>query len=276
MTTETDTREQFREAVAGPLQTADLARVALLIAAESYPGLDVAQYLQRIDALAEEAKGRLEGTDDAMRVGRLIEFLGRERGFTGNQDDYYDLRNSYLNEVLDRRTGIPITLALLYVEVGRQVGLDIQGISFPGHFLAVHRGSTPTIIDPFFGTALDEAACTERLRATMGPDAEIDERMLEVASPQQILIRMLSNLKLIHLRARDFAAALSCSERILLIHPDLANEIRDRAALYLQLECFDAARADLERFLEIAPQHESAELVRNELVKLRQSGPILH
>jgi len=270
------TRERFLETVSKRVDADNLAEAALLIAAESYENLDVAGYLRQLDDLAEAADAKLGATTGPQRLLGLIDFLGRERGFSGNRDDYYDLRNSYLNEVLDRRVGIPITLALVYLEVGRRVGVELQGVGFPGHFLAVHNGHERTIIDPFFAAVLDEEACADRLRAVLGPDATFDEGLLQAVSPTQILVRMLSNLKLIHLRSKHFEQALACSERILIVEPDLITELRDRAALYLQLECFDAARSDLERFLAVAPDHESADLVHAELVKLRSSGPALH
>ncbi len=270
------TRERFRQTVSDRVDADNLAEAALLIAAESYDNLDVASYLRQLDDLADAARAKLGTATGIQRILGLIDFLGRERGFSGNRDDYYDLRNSYLNEVLDRRVGIPITLTLVYVEVGRRVGVELEGVSFPGHFLAVHNGRERTIVDPFFAAVLDEAACAERLHAVLGPDATFDEELLDAASPAQILVRVLSNLKLIHLRNKHFEQALSCSERILIVQPDLTTELRDRAALYLQLECFDAARADLERFLEVAPDHESADLVHAELVRLRSSGPALH
>lgn len=286
---ESPARSRFAIAASLPDREIDLAAAALLIAAEEQdrererPALatdvdaTVRRYLDRIDDLADAAAGHVRRAGAKRRALALIDFLARERGFRGNQDDYYDRRNSYLNDVIDRRLGIPITLAVIYIEVGRRIGLDIRGVGFPGHFLALHRGEDgSTIIDPFFGVALDEAACVERLRAIAGPEASFDPRMLSVVGTAQILTRMLANLKMIHLRSNDAAAALACSERILLLNPDLPDELRDRAALYLRLECWEAARRDLDRFLEIAPDHESAELVRGELVNLRAAGPSLH
>ncbi len=272
-------RERFTALVSGGTNDIDLAKAALLIAAEGYDEIDVdrfvSHYIEELNALAVRAQQHI-AAEDGREVDGLIGFLAKHCGFRGNDNDYYDRRNSYFNEVLDRRIGIPITLALVYVEVGHRCGLDVRGVGFPGHFLAVHVDSHQTVIDPFFGTVLDEAGCTARLRAVAGPEAELDPSHLAATAPRDILTRMLGNLKLIHLRAREFEDALRCSERILLVRPDSTNELRDRAALYLQLECFDAARADLERFLEVAPNDESAGLVRNELVKLQTDSPVLH
>jgi len=277
---QTTARERFAAMMTGPDADIDLAVAALLIAAESDEAIDVdrhvAQYTRRLRDLAEVARPRIERAPANHRLPLLIEYLAREVGFRGNPDDYYDRRNSYLHEVLDRRLGIPITLAVVYMIVGRHLGLDIHGVGFPGHFLAVHPGPPRTIIDPFQGIAIDEANCAERLRTAAGPTATFGDEMLAPATPRQILARMLANLKLIHFRAQEFDRALACSERILLAQPDHASELRDRAVLYLQLECFDAARNDLERFLELAPNDSSAEVVRQQLAELRASGPRLH
>lgn len=273
-------RERFAAVVAAPDDAIDLAEAALLIAAEEseQDGLEgyLGHYLELLDSLAAGARRRVRNADELGSPAALIEYLAKECRFRGNQDDYYDRRNSYLSDVLDRRVGIPITLAIVYIEIGRRAGLDIRGVGFPGHFLAQHNGAEPTIIDPFYGVVLDRDACAERLRAIAGPDAVLAPEMLSIASTREIISRMLGNLKIIYLRSRSFSEALSCSERILLVNPDHPIELRDRAALYLQLECFDAARKDLERFLEVAPDHDSAELVHGELVKLRARGPSLH
>jgi len=255
----------------------DLAEVALLIAAEAYPGLDLARYLRVLDALAVEAQARQHGADDDVeRVRRLVHFLAVEGRFRGNQDDYYDRRNSFLNEVLERRTGIPITLALIYMEVARRLGLLVVGVGFPGHFLVKHPGSPELVIDPFFGQILSPEDCEQRLRAALGPSARLEPTHLEPAAPRDIVVRMLRNLKQIYLRAREYEPALACSERILLVQPELSQELRDRGLLYEQLECYAAARADLERFLALAPDDPSADTVRQHLIEIRSERGTLH
>ncbi len=273
-------RERFAALMAAADADIDVADAALLISAESYPEVDVARHVQRsldqLAALADGVHARIAAAAAADRLAVLIDYLAGDCQFRGNQEDYYDRRNSYLNEVLERRIGIPITLAIVYMAVGRRVGLEIGGVAFPGHFLAVFPGPPRTLIDAFHGIPLDDAGCVERLRAVAGPDATLAPAMLAPVGARQIIMRMLANLKLIHFRAEEYAEALSCSERILLIHPDYPIELRDRAALYLQLECFDAARADLERFLEVAPGDVSAAMVRRQLATLRANTPVLH
>jgi regulator of sirC expression with transglutaminase-like and TPR domain len=266
-------REQFAALVQRDEADIDLAEAALLIAAEAYPGLDVARHLAALDALADAAEPRLGGaTSDLERARVLIHFLAAEQRFSGNHDDYYDVRNSFLNDVLERRTGIPITLALVYIEVGRRLGLPMVGVGFPGHFLVKLAGGEDVVIDPFFGRILDERACAERLRTVAGQKATYDRRLLRAATAKEILVRMLRNLKQIYLQAREFEPALACSERILLVAPALAHELRDRGLLYHQLECYAAAQLDLERFLSLLPGDDSAAAIREKLIDIRRHG----
>lgn len=257
----------------------DLAEAALLIAAEAYPELDPDRYLAALDELAAAARARIAGAgDDRARVRALLDFLAREQRFTGNQDDYYDRRNSFLNEVLERRTGIPITLALVYIEVGRRAGVPVQGVGFPGHFLAkVESTEDDVVFDPFFAQVLNEEQCARRLQAVLGKETTFDPQYLRAATAKEIVVRMLRNLKQIYLQAREYAPALGCSERILLVEPDLPPELRDRGLLYQHLECYAAAQADLERFLALAPDDDSADVVRETLIELqRHAGSTLH
>jgi regulator of sirC expression with transglutaminase-like and TPR domain len=270
-------RARFAELVGGGDMDFDLAEATLLIAAEAYPGLDVARYVRALDGLAAEAEPLVRAADtDSERVRRLVEFLSVDRCFRGNQDDYYDRRNSFLNEVLERRTGIPITLAVVYMEVARRLGLVLLGVGFPGHFLAKHPGSSDLIVDPFFGQILSARDCAQRLRAVLGENARLEPAHLRAATPKEMLVRILRNLKQIYLQARELDAALSCSERILLVEPELAHELRDRGLLYEQLECFAAARGDLERFLALAPDDPSADTIRDRLIDLGRHGATLH
>jgi regulator of sirC expression with transglutaminase-like and TPR domain len=268
-----DPRARFAAAVQRPEEAIDLAEVALLIAAEAYPGLDLDRHRATLDALGDGARARVAGADsDEAKLRALIQYVAREQRFAGNQDDYYDRRNSFLNEVLDRRTGIPITLALVYIEVARRAGLVVHGIGFPGHFLAKYEGQSELVFDPFFGLLLSEEQCAKRLQAVMGKETPFDRSYLRRATPREIVVRMLRNLKQVFLQAREFEPALACSERILLVQPELPPELRDRGLLYHQLECYSAAQADLERFLALAPDDDSADVVREKLIEIRRHG----
>ena len=270
-------RQRFAEMVRGGDDAIDLAEAALLIAAEAYPDLDIARCLRVLDTLAAEADVAMRGAgSDPERVRRLVEFLSTTGRFRGNQDDYYDQRNSFLNEVLDRRTGIPITLAIVYLEVARRRRLALVGVGFPGHFLVKHPGAPALIIDPFFGRFLSPSECQERLCAVAGENARLEPAHLEAATRGEILIRVLRNLKQIYVRAREFEPALACSERILLVQPELAVELRDRGLLYEQLECYAAARADLERYLSLHPDDPNAADLRQRLIDLGRQGATLH
>jgi regulator of sirC expression with transglutaminase-like and TPR domain len=271
-----DARERFTQLASLP-EVADLAEAALLIAAEATPDLNVATYLDRLDELGAAARRQLAGhRSPDQRVAQLNHFLFIEHGFAGNRADYYDPRNSFLNEVLDRRTGIPITLSLVYMEVGQRAGLPIRGIGFPGHFLVKYAGEVDIIVDAFFGRILNEDQCRERFKAVLGPRVPFDRRHLEPATNKEILARILGNLKQVYLQRNDLPASLSCVERILLLTPDNPREVRDRGLIYQQLECFRAAAADLERFLQLAPDDPSADTVRAELVSVQRQAAQIH
>ncbi|MBI4518283.1 MAG: tetratricopeptide repeat protein [Deltaproteobacteria bacterium] len=270
-------RERFAELARKPEEDIDLAEAALVIAAEAYPDLDIAAYLRRLDALADEARRFVTpARSDPERIERLNHFLFVEKRFVGNRRRYYDRRNSFLNEVLDRHTGIPITLALVYIEVARRLGLPVHGVGFPGHFLAKYVGDQEIIIDAFHGQVLTERDCAERLQSVLGPDAPFDRSYLQPAGAREILVRMLRNLKQVYINAEEFEAALSCSDRILLLLPEAAEDLRDRGLIYQRLECYGAALADLERFLRLAPDHETAEAIREDLFTVRRQAAQIH
>ncbi|HZP46661.1 MAG TPA: tetratricopeptide repeat protein [Candidatus Binataceae bacterium] len=264
-----DTRDEFaRLAARDPIP---LARGALLIAKEEYPGLDIDQYLGRIDQLAREAAAVVGGaTDTVTRIQGLSDFLFTQKGFDGNRDQFGDPRNSFLNEVLERKLGIPITLSVLYIEVGRQLGLNLFGVSFPAHFLVKavdERGEI--VIDPFNGGAilsLDEIRA--RVAQIYGQPVDLNPAMLKAAGARDILSRMLRNLKNLYAAASDWHRALSAVDRILLLDPRALGEVLERGALYERLECFSAALDEYRRFLQLAPDHAGAEAAREGVVRL--------
>src|SRR5262249_32936783 len=159
-----------------------------------------------------------------------------------------------LNEVLDRKIGIPITLALVYTEIGARIGLPVVGVGFPGHFLVRWMGEREALIDPFHGKVVTREQCAEKLRSSYGAEVRMDDGLLSPATPREPLARMLRNLKLNYLRTGDLPRALSAVDRILVVTPDDAGELRDRGILYHRLECFAAALEDFERFLALAPR----------------------
>jgi len=211
--------ERWKEITAGPESDVDLVEAALLIAAHEYPELDVLAYQARMDRIAATLKGRLRrDIGPAESIVALNRYLFEELGFRGNASDYYDPRNSFLNEVLDRKLGIPITLAVIYIEVGRHIGLALHGVSFPGHFLVKCPARDGVIVlDPCArGASLSLEDLQQRLRALRGgaaPPADIAQRMLAAAGKKDILSRMLRNLKGVYLQRRDFSRALAAADR---------------------------------------------------------------
>jgi len=252
-----------------------LAPAALAIARVEYPRLDAAPYLQRLERMGEAAASRLARHAEAgtaAQIATLNAYLYEELGFSGNRTHYDDPRNSFLNEVLDRKVGIPITLAVVYTEIGGRIGLPVAGVGFPGHFLVRWIGEREALIDPFFGKVITREQCTEKLRSSYGAEVKMDDRLLEPATPRETLARMLRNLKLHYLGSGDLPRALSAVDRILVVTPDDAGELRDRGMLYSRLECFAAALGDFERYLALAPRDAMAEQIRALLPELRREA----
>jgi regulator of sirC expression with transglutaminase-like and TPR domain len=271
-----DPRERFAALAQRPDEQVDLAEAALWVAAEEYEGLDVAVYLEQLEVLATDAAPLVGASATPVeRISALNDYLFRARGFTGNREHYEDPRNSFLNEVLDRRVGLPITLSIVYMEVAGRLGLSVRGVGFPGHFLAQLEGSPEVVVDAFFGQLRGPEDCVERLRSVLGPEAElVPELHLRVATRKEILARLLSNLKQIYAGSGDWVRALACCDRILLLAPDAAAELRDRGLVYEQLACFTAAAADLERVLELTPDSELSAALRDRIEALRRcAGP---
>ncbi len=270
-------REQFLRIARLPDASIDLAEAALWVAAEQYEGLDVPAYLARLAEFAERARPSVSSADSLEQsIAALNRFLYDEQSFRGNRSDYYDARNSFLNEVIDRRTGIPITLAVVYLSVAARLGLPVHGVGFPGHFLVRCAAPDEILIDPFEGKLLTRAECEARWLATLGADTPFDARSLEPAPARQTLARLIGNLKQIFLAQQDWPRALACVERILVLSPDAPLELRDRGLLYARLECFAAATADLQHFLALAPDDPTAAGVRQQLVELMRTSPPLN
>lgn len=253
----------------------DLAEACLLIAQDAYPEVDVAHYLARIDAIAATVRSRVAGDAFAeQKVVALNRHLFKELGFCGNADNYYDPRNSYLNQVLERRTGIPITLSILYLELGRRLGLRLQGVSFPGHFLVKLRVSGgQLVLDPFCGgEAQSEAELRARLARVL-PQRDADSlplsQFLQAATPRQMLARLLRNLKGIYLQSEEAQNTLEVAQRMVMVAPHAAEEVRDRGLAYYKLDCFRAALADLQDYLERRPDAPDVDEIRVKAAALR-------
>lgn len=249
----------------------ELAGAALAIARVEYPSLNPVPYMATLDRMGQEAAARMrEMGDDSVRA--FNEYLYDEQGFAGNRERYDDPRNSFINEVLDRRIGIPISLAVVYLEVARRAGLQVDGVNFPGHFLLRARDAATTgarseivIIDPFHGGAqLSEYDCRQLLRQHVGDEAAFDSALLAPATRHEIVVRMLVNLKRLYVRMRSFPQARLISSLLLGIDPAAVSELRDRGLLAYHLEDFPAALRDLEEYLRLAPK--SSEPAEHDLI----------
>jgi len=274
-----DPYKDFRQAVDRAETKIDLGKAALTIAASDYPNLDIDAYLSRIDALATSAAARLGSDADVYRCIAAINFvLFQEHGFRGNREHYFDPRNSFLNEVLDRRTGIPISLSVLYIEVAQRVGLSLRGVGFPGHFLVKYVGDHEEIVvDPFNqGEILSQKSLETMLYRLYGGKIAFDPDLLEPISKKQMLRRMLNNLKIIYLRQNDLIKGLSIVDRLMVLDPASGEDIRDRGLIYLQLECFKQALEDLESYLRLAPNAEDVHAIRKQVTALTRQVAQIH
>jgi regulator of sirC expression with transglutaminase-like and TPR domain len=266
-------RSRFAEIVSREDAAINLAEAALCIAAEEYPRLDVEIYLERLDSFADLARERVAESVTAIDLITALNATLFERlGFRGNRESYYDPRNSYLNEVIDRRTGIPITLTVVYIEVAKRIGFPIKGVGLPFHFIAKHEAEGGDVfIDPFnAGGLLSSAGCDELITRISGRKLELRPEHLEAVTNKQILTRMLSNLLGVY-SASDHRRALAAIERILLINPGSTPHIRDRGLLLAAVSDRTAAIAELERYLELAVNAPDADVIREQIKSIRQS-----
>ncbi len=266
-----DALRGFRDAVVGAEPEIDLTLGALEVARVEHPSLSSARERERLDALASRSGAGFVG-DPVKALHRLREFLFEEEGFSGNGNDYYDPRNSCLNDVLDRRLGIPITLSVLMMEVGRRVGLHILGVGLPGHFVVrADVGHDPVLLDPFDGGAvLTPERAAEVVARALGRRAPLTEQHLVPVTKRQILTRMLMNLKSIYAQRREWAKALSVYDRLLILDSSAAAHFRDRGAVLVRLGHFHKGASDWERYLTRCPKAEDAETVRQQLRQVRQ------
>jgi len=267
-------RQLFHQEINQPDNSIDLAKAALYVALEEYPNFEPEAYLNVLDSIADEVRSRLPPQNYPLRIIQTINrYLYDDLQFTGNDADYYDPRNSFLNQVLDRRTGIPISLSLVYLEVAKRIDFPMVGIGMPGHFLIKPDFEDAGIfVDAFNGgEILFPEDCQGRLSRIYGQPMELQPAFLAPVSPRQLLGRMLANLKAIYLQQRDALRVLGAIERILLLFPEALLERRDRGILYYQMGRFAEARHDLELYLRNAPNAEDAARIRLLLERLDQN-----
>lgn len=273
--------QRLLDLIDSPDDIADLAEAALLIARTQYPELDVVRELTRIDAMAETVRQRLEADSTVeQRLAELNDYLYGELGYGPETGEYYDPRNSYLNDVLERKCGIPITLSILYIRLGRTLGLEMEGISFPGHFLVkCHVEGGMVVIDAYHrGVSLSMEDLHERLQLSEGTSVKLDSvaEYLETADAREIVARMLRNLKAIFLKAKDWSHALTVIEWLVQVVPDTPQELRDRGLVYQELECFRAALHDFEAYLRQEPEATDASKIRTRVLDMRKAAARLN
>jgi regulator of sirC expression with transglutaminase-like and TPR domain len=276
---ESSTRRRFAQVVARDEAQLDLAEAALLIAAEEYPDLDVGRYLRRIEEMGGLAREVVpEAASLSQRLAALNRYLFAQEGFRGNAAEYYDPRNSFLNDVLDRKMGIPISLSAVYIEVGRRAGLLVDGVGFPGHFLVKAQDQDGEIVaDPFHGgTLLTARDCQKRLDRVYGGKVKLEAPMLAAVGPRQMLARMLRNLKAIYVRGEDYTRALRVLELLLLLDPDSPEDLRDRGLVFAALDCYSSAAKDLEKYLSRNPKAPEADKLVLKIAELERRAARLH
>ena len=249
----------------------DLATGALLIAATDDPNVDIDGCRANLDRMAEAALARTPSEAGPLEeLNAITDLLFGVIGFAGNRDDYYDPNNSYLHQVLERRLGIPITLSLLCMEVGRRAGVPVLGIGMPGHFLVRHRDEENYFVDAFHGGVLmNRDECGAVLRQAAGEDARLEERHLNPVTPREILARVLRNLKAIYWDREEFDRCITTIGALMAVLPDRPEEQRDRGVVHLKAGNHQQSADDFAAYIEAAPNADDIETVRNALSRLR-------
>jgi regulator of sirC expression with transglutaminase-like and TPR domain len=266
-------RERFQALAQMSDTELPLAEGALLIAAEEYPALDIPRYLASLDRLAEEARARVASVaDSSAAAAALCEFLFKKVGFRGNMQHYGDPKNSFLNEVLDRRRGIPITLAVVHLEIGWRLRLPMYGVGMPAHFLVgCETKGEPLFVDAFHGTVLTEAGCAQLFKQVTGGSAPFLKDYLIPTPVRYILVRILRNLKGTFLQKEDLKRTAAAVERILLLAPDFVEDVRDLGLIRYRQGKLVEARRLLQHYLQTVPKDASDRMaVEIHLLQVRE------
>jgi len=271
-------REDLARLLDQPDENIDLGRAALLLARVEYPDLELEIQVSRLDQLGAEAGSVVKSElGPAGLLAALRRFLAEVCGFRGNELDYYDPKNSFMNDVLDRRIGIPITLSIVYMEIGRRIGIPLQGVGLPGHFLVKYAdGKDMLFLDPFHGgREVTAADCRQMVEQMYQGQVEFQQDFLEAVNKKYILLRMLNNLRGIYSTKRQFQKALAVVEMVPIIDPGF-EYLKDRGVLHFHLRNYRQARLDLEKYLALNPQRPDAKEVRETLHQLRRLSAMLN
>lgn len=264
-----------------PDDAIDLGQASLLIAREEYPDLEVGVYLNRLDEMAAAVRARLRGGEGfTTLVAHLNRLLFDDLGFRGGEQERPDPRDSFLNEVLDRRIGAPVSLSTVYIEIGKRIGCPLAGVSFPGHFLLRHGKpgcERDILIDPLNrGALMTESDCRLRLRAMYDGRVEFKEEFLRRVLNREILNLLLVDLKRIYQGERDYHRALRVQNQLLCLHPNSPETLRDRGLIYDCLACFGQAADDMSAYTKAAPDAPDAPALRRRLRILRVLSPVMN
>lgn len=258
----------------------DILRAALTLSRIHEPALDVEPDVQRVDELAARVAAKIDDPDDPVQIiAAMNDVLFREEMFRGNTVDYYSPRNSFLHDVLDRRLGIPITLALVYLEVGRRVGFQLFGVGMPGHFLLKHYDvdGHSILIDAFErGSIVTEDDCRQKLDSIYSGQVALQPEFLLPVTRRQMLTRILNNLRSIYLSQRDFRRAVQVVDLILVIYPRSPEDMKQRAVLRYNLNDFRGALSDFEEYVKMSPDASDAEEIKQTALSLRRSMAMMN
>ncbi len=273
LSTKNSDRAAFEALLQQPDQDINLAEAALMIARLEYHDLDIEGYLEKIQSMANEINSRLPETANAAEIlKQLNHVLFIEKGYEGNSQSYYDPRNSFLNDVIERKLGIPISLSILYIELGHALGLPLAGVSFPGHFLVKLEISDGAIVlDPYFGgISLNEEDIEDRLQEYYG--SKLDKTrlhgVLASCSNKEIILRVLRNLRNLYMQEENWEKALPLADIMVSLETDQADAMKARGAIYDALECHSPALADYSEYLKLAPDAKGNKYIRARVIDL--------
>lgn len=271
--------EYVQALAAMPDHKIQVAEGALVIAKYQYPSLDQSKYLRLLDEMGDRLRSRMEDvTEHSQIIAEVNRMLFEEEGFKGDTLNYYDPRNSFLNQVLERKLGIPITLSIVYMEVGRRAGLPLYGIGLPGHFITGFLSAAGRIfIDPFNkGEILTEDVCRAMVRRSGRALQGFSPRFLDPVWPKQILVRLLRNLKASYWLQGLEMKALQVIEWVTILDPDSPAEYRERGFINQELGDFAKAAEDFDRYLSLSPDAEDSETIRDAIARLKTEKSTVH
>jgi regulator of sirC expression with transglutaminase-like and TPR domain len=269
----------FRDAIDCAEDQIDLSRAALAIAMQEYPDLNIEDCLSQLDGFGQAVERRLgEERNPYRTIAALNTVLFKEIGFEGNRAEYYDPKNSFLNDVIARKKGIPISLSLLYMEVARRIGLSLSGVGFPGHFLVKYQDADDEIVIDVFnkGEILAREDLEQLLPQLYRGQVSYQSGFLAALGKRDILRRMLNNLKLIYLQQDQPLKALPVLDQLIILDPSSVSEIRDRGLLYMKLECYVQAMEDLESYLRLAPDTDDAAMIKAQIESIKHRSVQIH